>query len=221
MGMDVDLARALARTLGVEPKLVTMDFEALLPALEKGEVDLVLSGLTMTPERNLKVAFAGPYFISGKAALTKSPSLAKADEPEDVNRPVRMTVLAGSTSELFVRRELPQVKLVPAKDYDDAIRMVLDDEVDALIADYPICILALYQHPDAGLVTTVSPFTFEPIGIALSSEAALLTNLVENYLTLLEGTGALNRLRALWFENDVWVSELPPAAQAEPASPGR
>jgi polar amino acid transport system substrate-binding protein len=209
MGMEVDLVRGLARALGVREKIVTMPFQDLLPALQKGEVDIVLSGLTMTPARNLEVAFAGPYFISGKAALTKSDSLAAADEPSDVNKPIRMTVLAGSTSEQFVQRDLPEVELVPATDYDEAIRMVLDDEVDAMIADYPICILALYQHPNAGLATTISPFTFEPIGAALSSDAPLLTNLVSNYLTLLEGTGTLEQLRAIWFNNDAWVRELP------------
>jgi polar amino acid transport system substrate-binding protein len=193
----------------VPEKIVTMPFQDLLPALERGEVDIVLSGLTMTPERNLKVAFAGPYFISGKAVLTKSASLAAADDPQDVNKPVRMAVLAGSTSEDFVKRELPQVELLKSADYADAIQKVLGDEADAMLADYPICILALYQHPNAGLATAVSPFTFEPIGVALSSDAPLLTNLVGNYLELLEGTGTLERLRLAWFNNDSWVRELP------------
>lgn len=209
IGMDVDLARALAVTLGVEAKFVTMPFKELLPALEKGEVDIVLSGMSMTPERNLKVAFAGPYFISGKAALTKSSSLAAADDPEGVNKPIRMTVLAGSTSELFARRELPEVELVAVADYDDGIEMVLNDEVDAMIADYPVCILALYQHPNAGLATTISTFSFEPIGVAIASNGHLMKNVVQNYFTLLEGTGTLERLRAVWFNNDAWVRELP------------
>ncbi len=209
IGMDVDIARALARTLGVEAKLVTMPFKALLPALEKGEVDMVLSGMTMTPERNLKVAFAGPYFLSGKAALTKSPSLAAASDPSDVNKAGRMSVLAGSTSELFAQRELPEVELVAVEDYDEAIQKVLDDEVEAMIADYPVTVLALYQHPDAGLATTISTFSFEPIGVALSADAHLLTNVVQNFFTMLEGTGTLERLRIAWFNNADWVQDLP------------
>ena len=207
--MDVDLASALARTMGVEAKLMSMPFQDLLPALERGEIDIVLSGMTMTSERNLKVAFAGPYFISGKAALTKSPSLAAASDPKDINKRTRMTVLAGSTSEQFARRELPEVELVSVDDYDDAVRLVLNNEVEAMIADYPVCILALYQNPEAGLVATISTFSFEPIGVALSSDALLLTNVVQNYFTLLEGTGTLERLRAAWFDNASWVLDLP------------
>jgi polar amino acid transport system substrate-binding protein len=209
MGMEVDIARALARTMGVEAKFVTMPFKDLLPAVQSGEVDAVFSGMTMTSARNLEVAFAGPYFVSGKAALTKSKTLATADEPEDVNVPVRMTVLAGSTSETFAKRELPEVDLVSVADYEEGVQMVLNDQVDAMIADYPVTILALYQNPDVGLVTTVSTFSFEPIGVALSADAHLLTNVIQNYFALLEGTGTLERLRMVWFDNDAWVSDLP------------
>jgi ABC-type amino acid transport substrate-binding protein len=52
--------------------LVVKPFASLLPALQRGEVDLVISGVTITPERNARVAFAGPYFISGKSLLFKS-----------------------------------------------------------------------------------------------------------------------------------------------------
>jgi polar amino acid transport system substrate-binding protein len=215
IGLDVDLGVALARTMGVEAKFIAMPFQDLLPALEKGDIDIVLSGMTMTSERNLKVAFAGPYFISGKAALTKSPSLAAADEPEDINKKARMTVLAGSTSETFAQRSLPEVDLVSVSDYNEAVKLVVDDEVEAMIADYPVCILALYQNPDAGLVATISTFSFEPIGVALSSDAILLTNVVQNYFKLLEGTGTLERLRLAWFDNATWVKDLPAAAPAE------
>lgn len=215
IGLDVDLGVALARTMGVEAKFISMPFQDLLPALEKGDIDIVLSGMTMNSERNLKVAFAGPYFISGKAALTKSPSLAAADEPEDMNKKARMTVLAGSTSETFAQRSLPEVDLVSVSDYNEAVKLVVDDEVEAMIADYPVCILALYQNPDAGLVATISTFSFEPIGVALSSDAILLTNVVQNYFKLLEGTGTLERLRLAWFDNATWVKDLPAAASVE------
>jgi polar amino acid transport system substrate-binding protein len=207
-GMDVDLAEGLARTMGVELKIVTMPFAKLLPALVAGEVDAVFSGMTMTGERNLEVAFAGPYFVSGKAALSKSESLASADDPSEINGPVRMAVLAGSTSESFARRELPEVELVSVADYDAGIRMVLDDSVDAMIADYPATIVALFQHPDADLASTVSTFSFEPIGVAIAPEGHLMTNVVQNYVLLLEGTGTLERLRAAWFDDGAWIADL-------------
>jgi len=69
MGLDADLATLMAAAMGVKVKFNTMPFSELLPALKAGKVDVVLSGMTITPERNLKVAFVGPYFISGKSII--------------------------------------------------------------------------------------------------------------------------------------------------------
>ena len=117
--------------------------------------------------------------------------------------------LRGSTSQDFVTTMLPRAKLVPTQDYDSAVQMVIDDEVDALVADYPICALSVLRHPRAGLSMLVTPFTVEPLGIALPADDPLFVNLVENYLNTLEGTGLLTQLKARWFSDGSWVSELP------------
>jgi len=210
IGLEVDLLEALAFSMGLEVSLVAMPFADLLPALEKGDVDLVISGMTITPERNARVAFVGPYVISGKSLLTKSRTIANVESPGALDRPGRTyAALRGSTSEAFVKTNLPQAKLVPTRDYDTAVHMVIDDEVDALVADYPICALSVLRHPEAGLSMLATPFTVEPLGIALPADNPLFVNLVENYLNTLEGTGLLTQLKAKWFSDGSWVSELP------------
>lgn len=210
IGLDVDLVRALAGSMQLEVKLVEMPFADLLSSLEKGDVDLVVSGMTITPERNARVAFVGPYVISGKSVLTKSETLARVTDRTVLDDPARSyAVLAGSTSETFVRAAFPKAKLVATVDYDEAVQMVLDDEVDALIADYPICALSVLRFPDAGLSTLITPFTIEPLGIALPADDPLFVNLVENYLSTIEGTGILIQLKAKWFADASWISQLP------------
>jgi polar amino acid transport system substrate-binding protein len=101
-GLEPDLARLMAKAMDVKVKFVTKPFNELLPALQTGEVDMVLSGMTITPERNRKVAFVGPYFISGKAFLTKIKTIAYADEAEDANNPkTKIVTLKDSTSQAF------------------------------------------------------------------------------------------------------------------------
>ena len=210
IGLEVDLLEALAESMGLETILVAMPFADLLPALEKGEVDLVMSGMTITPERNARVAFVGPYVISGKSLLTKSKTIANVESVSVLDMPGRTyAALRGSTSENFVKTNLPQAKLVATRDYDTAVHMVIDDEVDALVADYPICALSVLRHPEAGLSMLTTPFTVEPLGIALPAEDPLFANLVENYLNTLDGTGLLTQLKAKWFSDGSWVSELP------------
>jgi len=210
IGLEVDLMKALAHSMGLTVRFVVKPFADLIPAIEQGEVDLVISGMTITPERNARVAFVGPYFISGKSVLTKSAEIASADSATLLNHADhRYAVLAGSTSETFVEQVLPKAVGVPTKDYDSAVQMVLDDEVQAMIADFPICQLSVMRHPEAGLLTLMTPFTIEPLGIALSADDPLLINLIENYLNTLENTGLLIQFKAKWFSDGSWVSELP------------
>jgi polar amino acid transport system substrate-binding protein len=210
IGLEVDLLEALAGSMGLEARLVAMPFADLLPALEKGDVDLVMSGVTITPERNARVAFVGPYVISGKSLLTKSKTIANVESTAALDLANRTyAALRGSTSEDFVKTMLPRAKLVATDDYDAAVQMVIDDQVDALVADYPICALSVLRHPTAGLSMLVTPFTVEPLGIALPADDHLFVNLVENYLSTLDGTGLLTQLKAKWFSDGSWVSELP------------
>ena len=60
IGLDADIAKAMADAMGVKLRFVTMPFAKLLPALEADQVDMVLSGMTITPKRNQIVAFVGP-----------------------------------------------------------------------------------------------------------------------------------------------------------------
>ncbi len=210
IGLEVDLMNALTRSMGLNANFVVKPFSDLLPALERGDVDLVISGMTITPERNARFAFAGPYFISGKSVLTKSETIANVDSATKLDDPSRTyAALAGSTSEAFVRGVLPKSKLVSTRDYRSAVQMVLDDEVEAMVADFPICHLAVLQHPEARLSTLIQPFTVEPLGIALPADDPLLVNLIENYLNTLENTGILTQFKAKWFSDGSWISELP------------
>jgi polar amino acid transport system substrate-binding protein len=64
MGLDIDLAKALANAMGVELKVEQMDFSDLLGALDSGKVDMVMSGVAITPERAMRASFVGPYMLS-------------------------------------------------------------------------------------------------------------------------------------------------------------
>ncbi len=210
IGLEIDLVEALAGAMGLGVRFVEKRFADLLPTLERGEVDMVISGITITPERNARVAFAGPYFISGTSVLTKSETIANVESAELLDDPRRSyAALAGTTSERFVRDVLSKARLVTTQDYDTAVRMVIDDEVDALIADFQICTLSVWRHPEAGLSAMMTPFTIEPLGIALPANAPLLLNLVSNYLNTLENTGMLAQFKAKWLSDGSWVSELP------------
>ena len=84
-----------------------------------------------------------------------------------------------------------------------------EDKVDGLVADQAICVLTVLRNPDMGLVTLNRPLNLEPIGIAVPASDPLLLNLVENYMTALESSGALEKLEEKWFKSGGWLVQLP------------
>ena len=208
-GLEPDLAKMLAGAMNVKVRFVTKPFNELLPALQKGEVDMVMSGMTITPARNLKVAFVGPYFISGKAFLTKIKNIAYADEAGDVNNPnTKIVTLKDSTSQAFAEKFLDKTTLFTVGTYDEAVDMVLKDKVQAMVADYPICVVSVFRYPDAGLLSVVPQLTYEPIGIAMPPNDPLLINWTQNTLNNIEGSGQLDELKLKWFAEGDWLDKL-------------
>jgi len=209
IGMDVDVATMIAEAMGVKLSLQRIDFNGLLPALESGRIDMIVSNMTMTPDRNLKAAFVGPYFTSGKAFLTKRSSIAQAKGLPDLNSPqYTFVALKGSTSEAVIIKGAPQAKHLTAATQNDAIQMVVDGKADAMIADFPICVVAVYRHPAAGLVSVVAPITYEPIGIAVPKGDPHLLNWLGNFLQGLEKAGYMNDLRQKWFAQPTWLPQM-------------
>ena len=86
IGFEVDLVQMMAQSMGVTVEYVVRPFPELLPALKKGDVDIVMSGMSITAERSLDAVFVGPYMMSGKSLLTKDPKLAEVSRPEDINQ---------------------------------------------------------------------------------------------------------------------------------------
>ncbi|HEY5680172.1 MAG TPA: transporter substrate-binding domain-containing protein [Pseudomonadales bacterium] len=209
IGMDVDIAELLAKSLDVQLEMVQMNFNELLPALESGKVDLVISGMTATLQRNMRAAFVGPYHITGKSILTRSETIAALGS-NDLNREdLRIAALKGSTSEDFVRRVAPNAKLVATDTYDEAIDQLMANKAELFVADAPRVMLEVMRWPDAGLTAAQRPLTIEPIGIAVPASDPLLLNLVENYMAALESSGALEKLEEKWFKSGGWLVQLP------------
>ena len=164
---------------------------------------MVMSGMAITAQRSQSFSFVGPYMLSGKSILTKSSVLGAVDSAKALNdADLRLAALENSTSQDFIEKVMPNSKLVKVKDYDAAVQMLLDDKIDALVADMPICMLTILRNPDAGLTTLKEPFTFEPIGIAVPANDMPLRAMALFSGGRL-GRGALEALVALL--NGVWA----------------
>jgi polar amino acid transport system substrate-binding protein len=205
IGYEVDLATALAKNMGVKLKLVELPFSDLLGALKAGKIDAIMSGMTMTPERNLEVLFAGPYILSGKSILTKSKLINEFSAAANAEKEYKVVTLKGSTSVEFVKNYMPKQELILVDNYNAGVEMVLNDKADAMVADKPICVVTIMKNQGKDLVTSEKPLTIEPIGMALPSDDPQFLNLVENYISSLELSGTLPLLEKSWFQDGAWM----------------
>jgi len=210
IGLEVDISSRLASDMGVKLRLATMPFAELLPALSEGKIDLILSGMTMMTKRNTRTAFAGPYYVTGKAFLTKQKTIASLKNADGIDAPeYTVAALKGSTSQLYVEKVLPKARLVPTANYNEALDLVLQDKAQVMVADYHFCAFAAFRYKEKGLTTVEAPFTFDPIGVAMPDGDPLLINLVQNFLSTLYGSGDLKKMTERWFTDGSWLKELP------------
>lgn len=199
-GFDIDLAKTMAASMGVKLEIKVIDFEKLIPALKKGEIDMIISNMTITPERNTQVAFVGPYLTSGKCLITKQESLASAKKDELNKSGAKMVVLKGTTDEKFVKVMLPDVEAVTVTSQEEAIAMVRDSKVSAMLSEFPICQSIITNNPNDKFVAAFSKITYEPIGIAIAPENTHLANWTQNFLLRANGMGLLEIFAAKWFK---------------------
>lgn len=208
MGLDVDLGTAIASAMGVRAKVVHITFSDLLAALQSGKVDVVISAMTITPQRNLKVAFIGPYFISGQSIITTKETAFVVNGLQDINRPdFSMAVPAGTTSEIVAKNNISKAKLTVTKNMDEALKLLLDNEVKAVMTDSATASVAVFRNSAKGIMAT-TPLTFEPIGVAIPGDDPLFMNWLENFLTLLKGSGELDRMVDQWFKDPSWLKDM-------------
>lgn len=208
IGLDIDIAKMMGDALGVKVKFVLLPLAKLIPALEAKQVDIILSGMTITPKRNQKVAFVGPYYVTGKGILAVAKKYAALEDAKGLDTPeVTVAALKDSTSQKFAETLISKAKLILTDSYEEAIDLLLKGKIDVLVADFYFCALSAYRYQNKRLIARESPLTFEPLGIAMA-EDTLLINWTENFINILQGSGKLKEMGEKWLNGGSWVDEL-------------
>lgn len=200
IGFDIDLATAMAKSMNVKLVIKVIPFDILIPALETGQIDIIISHMTITPERNAKVAFAGPYLTSGKCLVTKEPSLATATKEDLESDRNRIVVLRGSTDEAFIKENMPNTEAVRVDYQEEALELLRNSEVSAMLSEFLICKEIVRNNPKDKFISTFSSLTYEPIGIAVGPQDTHLLNWVQNFLVRAKEDKLFETLKKKWFK---------------------
>ena len=203
-GLDISVAQRLADALGVKLQVKSQSFGDLMGSLKRGEVDIILSGLTITPQRNRDVLFARPYFRSHRGFATLNRDIAQGASLEEVvSDEMKIGVLKGSTHERAVRGVNDKANIVYGEHYGALFSMLNAGKIDLVVGEYPSCIVAsrLAQQEEAQVVMAD---TYEPIGAAIRIDDYHFLNWLNNFLNSLEKSGETQRILEGWLKANVW-----------------
>ena len=104
------MAKAMAKAMGVKFVPVNTAWDGIIPALITEKFDIIMSGMTVTQERNLKINFADPYIIVGQTILIQKKHAGTIQSYKDLNDPkYTVTSKLGTTGEQAVKRMIPQM----------------------------------------------------------------------------------------------------------------
>ena len=149
IGFEIDIANQLAKDMGVKAVFKEYQWKKLIPALLNNEIDIIASGLSITPKRSLKIAFSNPYSTSGYSLVSNIKLTEKFTSIKDLNSSkVYIGAVKGTVSESLVPKVFPRARLDTFKDQKEASEALVNGTIHAFVASDPAPMYVSLQHPD-------------------------------------------------------------------------
>ena len=197
VGFDIEVGKAVAEELGLEPEFVTLQFDAIIPAIQAGgQADIAISGLTVDPERAEQVDFSDSYYTDDQAiAVMKGGSVTADNAEEELNKEgVVIAVQSGTTGETFVKENFPNATVQPYGNSTDAFAAMQAGQANAVCTNISVVSQMLADaYQDAEVVYTAA--TGEEYAIAVSKDNPELTAAVNEAIAKLEEDGTIDALK--------------------------
>ena len=203
-GFDIEVATEIAKRTGKTIEFKNVPFDALVPALDNGEIDLAASGMTITKARMEKVGFSMPYYESGMAVVVKETSSIKG--LNDLSGKT-IAVQMGTTGADLASK----INGAIVKNFDhtsDALLELNNGGVEGALIDLPVAQYYAANHADQHLQVIAYPNTKEYFGLAMNKKNKDLIESVNKALTEMKQDGTLNKMYQKWFKTDM-PSDMP------------
>jgi polar amino acid transport system substrate-binding protein len=201
IGLDMDLASMVARNLNVNLRVVRLNWQELIPSLLEGKIDVVMSGMTVMPERNLQVAFTIPVAVTGRMFLIHRTNEHKFKAIEDLDREGIFVVSGpGGLGEFKLRELLPKASYREFTDRKQAVAEVREKRAHACIDEEFSIRLACANYPDT-LTSSFKAVTYEPVAWAVQPADFHWANWLDNFIRKIHGDGRLDNLKKKWFQD--------------------
>lgn len=206
IGFELDVGRQLAEGMGVEVEFIPTAWDGIIPALVSGKFDVIISGMSITSQRNLTVNFSDPYAFSGLTVLANK-SMTEGFTMDDFNSPdVTFAARRGATPAVVIAKLFPDATLLLFDEDGAATQEVLNGNAHASMASEPTPSREVRKYPDV----LVTPFdqTFDARGEAFAYRKGDpdATNFFNNWIGTKWRTGWLKERNDYWFKGNEWES---------------
>lgn len=209
VGFDIDMAKAMAKAMGVKFVPVNTAWDGIIPSLITNKFDIIMSGMTVTQERNLKINFANPYIIIGQTILLNKKHDGKIKSYKDLNNSKYIvTSKLGTTGEQAVKRLIPKCNYKSFETEPEAALEVVHGKADAFVYDLPYCVVFMGQQGAGKLVFIDKPFTFEPLAWAVKKGDPDFMNWLNNFLKQVKNDGRYDRIYNKWIKSTDWIKNV-------------
>jgi polar amino acid transport system substrate-binding protein len=209
VGFEIDVAKKLARDLGVEPEFYPEEFHYLIPDLLAGRFDVIVSGLSINASRALQVDFSAPYntadvtLAANSKGASASPTLRSFDKQS-----VTVGVLEGTTAEDMAGIALPNAQI---RTYTDDSRLfddLIQGKLDAAVADRPRAEIVAQLFPSNVTCVCETPLATYPAAFAVRRGDLEFINFLNSWIEAHTVDKWLEERRNYWFKNTDWLKDL-------------
>ncbi|MBW2410692.1 MAG: transporter substrate-binding domain-containing protein [Deltaproteobacteria bacterium] len=199
VGLEADLARELAAYLGKSLRFLELKWEDQIPALLENRIDIIMSGMTITRLRKVRVAFALSYFESGQMALVRRKDAARYGTGLfSFATSSAIGAIRDTTGEFYVETQFSSVKRKLYTDPDEAVEDLIDKEIDMFIHDAPMILYLASVNEARGLTDLFVRLTKEPLAWAVRKDDVALLESANNFLRSFNETGQLSKIVKYW-----------------------
>ncbi len=199
VGIEADLARMVGDALDRKIEFARFPFPELLDALERGDVDVVMSGLSITPERSDRVAFSIPYMEVGQLALIRSRDIARFGRIQGIRRSgARVGYQRGTSGERYVATSLPRSSSFGFGNVEEGLRSLRADRIDYFIHDAPTVWRLAGDIEQRDLHGLYRPLTEEELAWAVRQEDRQLRGLLDATLSHWKREGMIGPIVQRW-----------------------
>ena len=209
IGFEIDVATRLAEDMGVEVEFARTDWNYIIPALIAEEFDVIISGMTILPGRNLKVNFTSSYNQTGIYLVANTDRTADLETLEDFNSSsITIAARRGSSAIPAIENVFPDAMILLYDAATEVLEAVVSGEADAAAAFATTGTTWVEANPMTLHLPFEEPFAGEVLAIAVRKGDLDTLNFFNSWIAIRHADGWIEQHREYWFETRDWADQV-------------